>query len=818
MINEENLNKLYNGVSEGTELTTKQLNEYGFNSKNLNELIQKGSIERIKRGLYSFKSVDELFYYGKTLIIEKKYEMATLCFEKCFELDPTHLGVCVQLFLRSIQKEDYQRAFKLYENLSQAKNKFYNIDANYYLYLLSIITELPEKHREYARYLKLEDIKIPLPDKRYKDIPLQNKVRITVSQRRFSYALKQLNALITKHGNLTVQDIITRTLLLRAINAEKISRNTIVSLIKEKKYNEVVDHLLEKQGRHNLSISEEYILRLVRQIIKMQESSKIPERKMIQAENLLEAIEANDYNIALRLSTEYNEKNHISNNSNAINLLLNDICILINTLSKSKQVEKSKEEQQQSKTSSTKSEITFSSIISYLMKNELDKAFSSLRTYMKSIGKAEFEFLIVDLIKISLLEKDITFTKPMTALTLISKKNYSFDIASYIQEFYVTLSQNRFEEARIYLDMISKANKLGQDCIITDGLYQVLESSEKILNYKRDNSVLIATEKAIEDSKQERLIDTPIVSTTSTEQPKLEVKQNKILQEQDSSEKELIAKKYEELVERKGVILLKPMDEARITRILNMVEEYSDMVAFKIGKGNKQQVVLRYKPTIEEAIDVKNLISLGNQAYSDRNYNKCIEVYLQLLQIFKEPRAITYSKLGLSYLKKWNKSLAIDYLTIATELSKKEQGDLDFTDLISKLKGDISKEDTKSKFKMNQNDFEYSSVNNFYGIENFEEINAYISKSGMDVESACHQLEMTPEEIDIIKIIYAREFYIQGNLNKGDLFLKSVERSKEKTRKTIKLLEEVRRNKKFYPNRQSDTPRQLILSLTPKKK
>lgn len=856
MINEENLSKLYSGVVDGVELTTKQLNEYGLNSKDLNELIQEGSIERLKRGLYSLKSVDELFYYGKKLISEKQYEKATQCFEKCYELDSTHLGACFQLFLRSIQKQDYESAFQLYEKLSQSENEFYQIDANYYLYLLSIITEVPKKHSEYARYITFEDIKIPDTDKRYEDIALQNKARLATIQRKFPYALKQLRDLIAKHGNLTVQDIITRTLLYQAVSAESMSKSTIVELIKQKNYNEVVEHLIDKEYRHNLSKMEEYILKLSKTILEIQKTSIIPTSKKAIVESLFETIDVDNFSAALRLSSEYNEKNNISNDSNAINLLLSDICILINSITNPKQKDSevipeesvktpeevtTKEKNKQFEVSNnTVSPVTsFSSIISSLMKNDLDNAFLNLRSYMSSINKIEYEFLIINLIKISLLEKDIAFTKPMIALTLISKENYSFDISSYIQEFYISLSQNKFEEARAYLDIISKANKLGQDCIITDGLYQVLESSEKVLNYKRDNSLLEKANQAIENSKNivVQTNTTPVYPQTSQQMEIAEVSKNvstpevvreeaknnqpnesDIVIDKRDSEKDFIAKKHDELVEQKGVILLRPMDDARIDRIFDMVDEYPDMVAFVIGEGSEQQVVLRYKPIIEEFVDAKNIINYGNEAYKNGNYDDTIEAYLQLLQLFKEPQAITYSKLGLAYLKKNNIQSAIDYLTIATALAKKEKVDLDFSDLIFRLKFNIPKEESKPRFKMSQKDFNYGDINNFYGIENFDEINSYIVESGLDVESACQQLNMTPEQIDIIRLIYAREFYIQGNFEKGDLFLGSVEKSKNKTSETKKLFEEIRRNKRFYQNRQVEGTRNLVLSLVPRKK
>ena len=119
MINEENLNKLYEGIINGNELTIKELNDYGFNSKDIAE-----------------------------------YDKATECFNKCYELDPTHSGTCFQLFLRSITKKDYESAFKYFEVLSDTENPYYSADSNFYLYLLSIITDIPDKHKEYARYLK----------------------------------------------------------------------------------------------------------------------------------------------------------------------------------------------------------------------------------------------------------------------------------------------------------------------------------------------------------------------------------------------------------------------------------------------------------------------------------------------------------------------------------------------------------------------------------------------------------------------------------------------------------------------------------------
>ena len=160
--------------------------------------------------------------------------------------------------------------------LSDTENPYYSADSNFYLYLLSIITDIPDKHKEYARYLKIEDIRVDFNDKRYQDIPQQNKIRIAVLQRKFPYALKLLNDLTAQHGSLTVQDIITRTLLFQALEVENKSKSTLIELAKNKDYEEIVNYLHAKQKRHNLSLTDTYTLKLVNEIINLQQTKHIP--------------------------------------------------------------------------------------------------------------------------------------------------------------------------------------------------------------------------------------------------------------------------------------------------------------------------------------------------------------------------------------------------------------------------------------------------------------------------------------------------------------------------------------------------------------
>lgn len=823
MVNNENLYEL---VLSCNELTTKKLNECGFNSTKINDLIKLGSIKRIKRGYYALTSVDELFKYGKVLISKKEHDKAIQCFKKCYEIDPNHSKTCFQLFLKNIRDKDYENAFIYFDVLFKTDNPYYNIDNNFYLYLLSIITNIPSEYKEYAMNLTYEDIRINFSDKRYIDIEKQNKIRSSVFLRSFPYALKQLNIQIKQQNIVTVQDIIIKDLLVQAIEVQSINKNTLIELAQNKEYKKIVEYLEEKQEMHKLSLTDNYILKLANEIISLKETQQVPEKNIFETEIMFDAIDGRNYELALNLSNSYNLEKNIKNSEHPINLLLSDICAIIKQIS-TEVIEKNISKEESKDTKSIYDSFSFSDIMVFLMKSDIDNAFIALSNYMDSINKKEYEFLIMDLIKLSLIEKDIAFSKPMLALTYISRGIFEFDIANYIQEFYLALQQKKFDEARIYLDIISKSNNLVEEVILTDGLLQVLNNTEKMIN----NPVLTNNENQIMNSKNISVIqNNEKVDTIKQSEPTIELveelendvnikKQNSITKEDKNSleisdsEKSFIEKKYELLLNGQGIVLLKQMDKEKRKRIYEIIKEYPDMVSFSIGNGKNKQVVLRYKPYIDEYVDVKKLINVGNQAYNAGKYDDCIEIYQQLLK-FGEPKAFVYAKLGLSYIKKGQKDMAIDYLTIATELSKEEDCEFDFTQIISSLKGITGPDEVKPLFRMKEEDFN-NDMSNYYNIENIDGITKYILESGLDIDSACKQLELTDEQIDTLKLIYARECYSQGNYEKGDKFLKLVEKSKNKTKFIVDLFEEVRKNKKFYINRATGNPKQMVLKLLP---
>lgn len=849
MINDKNLDKLYAGIINGEELTTKVLNGYGFNSKDLSDLIDKGVLQRVRRGYYSFLAVDDLYRYGKDFIYLKDYEKANKCFERCYILDHNHVGTCFQLFLNSINKYDYDSAFKYFEGLSNIDDPYCEKDNNFYLYLLNVITDVPEKYKEFVKYLKFEDICIDMHDKRYRNKPFRNKIRKTVFLGKLPFALQQLNGLMADPKSITVQDILIKSLLVQAVTIEADRKNEVIELIKTKQYEKLALVLEEKQKRRNLNVGDNYTLRLVEDMLHIQKTKKVPKPKNSKVQNMFQAIDGYNYELAFEMCEKVNSANNIDLSKNVIYLLLRDVCVLINEISnltESKTSESPVLVQDISNVGvpSAKDEnVSFSEIVKYLMASDMDNAFDTLCLYMKSIGKSDYEFLIFDLIKLSLIEKDMAFTKPMIALSYLSKDDFKFDVSSYIQEFYIALAENKFDAARLYLDIVCNSNKIDNNSILTDVLLQVLDNTEKVLRNKENLSEVCVSEDnmqkgefvssteirggvcfleqdaqiALEDSLVSGEVGKSEVHADIFEEEveQTEVTVKTLVENNMDGDEKFIESKHNSLLKNKGIILLKPMKPERRKLLHDLVERYPDMVSFSVGEDIERRIVLRYKPIIHEYVNVKALSIDGWNAYKAQDYDGCIDKFLQLLQVGKKPPVWVYGNIGLCHLYSNRLNLALDYLRVANYLNQKENGKFDYTELINKLTGTTDEEDKKPVFEMSIKEFNTNDKN--YGIGNINQITEFISETGFDVESACEHFGMNPEQIDTVRLIYAKDFYSRGWYEKGEEFLKSVEQSKNKTKFTTSLYREIQRDKRLYAKRPPENPRQLSLTLKPRK-
>ena len=813
MINKNNIEKLYECLIDGKELTTKELKQIGFSSSDLTKLVKDGTLSRIKRGFYTLSNVDDLYFYGKKLISLKKYEKATLCFEKCYEIDPKHPNANFQLFLREVNNKDYQLAFKKLDILLNNSNPHYKKDALFYLYLLNIITEIPEKYKPIISNLNYDDIKVSSLDKRFRDVFLQNKIRLSVFNQNLPLALRQINENMMKSSKITVVDILTKKLIVAA-NEIRIENNKILlDLIKNKKYEEIVNLLKGKEQKHFALNEYEYnILNLTKLLLELINGNKISKTDF-KATTIYDAIKIGNYELALKLCIQKSDKYLLNKDEYGIYLLLVDLNNLIEKVSGVKANETKQELKTKDKTQNHKLTVT-EELIDYALKellnNNLDSAFRAIYSYLSIFDKNEYEFLVINLIKLDLIQKDYTFSRTINILKDLSSADYYFDENEYIKCLYECIKENKQKEADIYLDIVSKRNEQLK--------YLEFETKDEKYKYYRKlaiSRISVATKTlGINYSK---FLDTikkssyplnrfelgNLVVTNSDEFIKLTTGETfKTIERQADSNKTFIENKVAELKEGKGFVIIGKMNDEKIGYVKKIIEKIPDVAYFIVGTGDIKTIAIKHRRTSNSCRNLKPMIKESIEAYNIGDYEKCINLQKEILALGK-PKASVFAKIGLSYMRQSKIKTAIKYLSMATELGKQEKTTYDFSDLIDLLNGKSDKYAQKNalikKIKMSEQDFIQDET---YGITNFSEIYSLVF-SGMSISDACIQFNLTEEQINIVKLIFARIYYANEDYITGDIIINNVERSNRKTPFIIKLINELRTNKRFYKNRKT---------------
>lgn len=77
------------------------------------------------------------------------------------------------------------------------------------------------------------------------------------------------------------------------------------------------------------------------------------------------------------------------------------------------------------------------------------------------------------------------------------------------------------------------------------------------------------------------------------------------------------------------------------------------------------------------------------------------------------------------------------------------------------------------------------------------------------LQDACTSLGYSDDEINIIRIIFAKKYYKQGDASKGDEFLKAAIQSEKKSVFVLKLIKEIQANKTLYTC-QKETSGQIL--------
>ena len=282
----------------------------------------------------------------------------------------------------------------------------------------------------------------------------------------------------------------------------------------------------------------------------------------------------------------------------------------------------------------------------------------------------------------------------------------------------------------------------------------------------------------------------------------LEIKKYDISEDEQRTLDLYLENKLDELNYHRSIVLLNPMNVEKAKYVYDVLRDNMNVVAQPIEINSKKHILLKYQEVTNERIEHRQIISKAKECEKYGTTQEALRAYKDVLRKILYPRSFIYAKLGALYVKSQATDIAILYFEIAEAIAKKEQQPVDYSEILFNLKNDIPYDERKDTRKIHMKDYEfYDDMNDHYQIKEYEDIFALIEEDGLTIEEACDEFNLTEEDVSIIKLVTARNYYSQKNFKAGDKIFTQVERSKDKTPFIKSLMNEIRTNKKLYPYR-----------------
>lgn len=495
----------------------------------------------------------------------------------CLNLD--NYEVCTKMFLKKIENKDYDDIFKYFKGMDKSSDLGIKQDNNLWLFLLSQIIEIPSEYRERLFKFEFGDVCNIAND--LDSIEQYSKVRFLAFNHKFALARKCcLNINDTSDSMKILQS------LLDNIYEARIDRNNYwLNYVIDKRYERLVSEIEKIKTYRPVSRAEDLTLTLARDVIACKK--RIPDSMPGPVQNVTEAVKLHDYQKALSISVrKYNRCLH----ENIVYRLLSDL---------NKNISREK---------------CFSELVYAFLDGNLDDDYENLDSYLESNGFSRYKEYISDLVKLSLLEGDKTFTRPIVAFNGICFDELDFDVGSYIQDYFQALRANELEKAQIYLNIIS------QSCELGGARVDVSELEEKLGQAYFSESL----------GKYSMLADV-----------------------------------IHDILETKGLRVIEKLSSEDRRNVVKIANSFPDIMIELSG----DDLVLRYIDTNKTWADFDLLLKEGRAAYDIGDYDYCIECLSTICANTERPDPYIYKKIGYAYSRRAasedDYKRAIDYLTVA---------------------------------------------------------------------------------------------------------------------------------------------------------
>ena len=267
-----------------------------------------------------------------------------------------------------------------------------------------------------------------------------------------------------------------------------------------------------------------------------------------------------------------------------------------------------------------------------------------------------------------------------------------------------------------------------------------------------------------------------------------------------------------------GVSKISNLSLQEVNNLELIIFDYPELEYFLLENEENYDVFLRRK-YLSSKIDIGSTINAAKNAYRNMNYKSSLSKLLLILKKAACPKSEVYVLTGLSYINLGEEEKGIDYLRLANYIEgKKDYNNVDLNEVRERVEESMKEFKKSSSYNQYNVDMDRQVHIDRLSLPNLDRIIKAIEVNFYDLETAGKEFNLTDEQIDFIKLIYAREFYKQGEIEKGDYYLKSVEESSGKTSDVTRLCLEARTNKRFFQYRDNNVPKYLSLVKTSKRK
>lgn len=316
---------LYKTLINKQELTISTLIKQGLNQEDIEKMISQKILKRTDVEHLKLISIDKIRQYAVYLIITNSPIEANRCITLCYELEPNNRKIAMQYMLSKITKYKYEEAFQIFSKIEQEHPEVYEKDNNLYLYLLGNVTIFPPEYQKKIKKIKPQDILLI----KGSNTKVENEIRTAIAKHKFKYAYQLINDRYSKEKNYSLKFEIIRILIIHAIETETKLKETLLTLTKQQKYEEIYEILNTLKSQRYLSDIELAILQITEGIINLTKFEMFPEPKRIEATNIYEAIKNSDYKQAAEINKEFLDYTQQDSSNNIIYLLLTSINKLI---------------------------------------------------------------------------------------------------------------------------------------------------------------------------------------------------------------------------------------------------------------------------------------------------------------------------------------------------------------------------------------------------------------------------------------------------------------------------------------------------------